>query len=64
METKYFSSSQGASTLTLPDLSLLLPTLSNRGEGFSGPLLTHEPFTLTNSNLVGCYVYVSRFLKW
>ena len=41
--------------LTLPDLSLLLPTtLSDRGGGFSGRLLTHEPFALTTSNLVGC----------
>ena len=42
-------------TLTLPDLSLLLPTtLSNGGGGSVDPLLTHEPFALTTSNLVGC----------
>ena len=43
--------------LTLPDLSFLLPTtLSNGGgEGSSvDPLLTHEPFALTASNLIGC----------
>ena len=45
--------------LTLHDLSLLLPTtLSNLGEGGGGlsgpPLLTHEPFAVTTSNLVGC----------
>ena len=46
--------------LTLPDLSLLLPTtLSNVDGGGGGggsvdPLLTHEPLALTTSNLAEC----------
>ena len=42
--------------LTLPDLSLLLPTtLSNiEVRWIPCPLPTHEPFGLTTSNLVGC----------
>ena len=51
--------------LTLPDLSLLLPTtLSNGGGSVDLPLLTHELFALTTSNLVGCQVHLSRSLKW
>ena len=45
----------GQNDLTLPNLSLLLPTtLCNGGGGQWTPLLTHEPFALTTSNLVGC----------
>ena len=34
------------------------------GGGSVDPLLTHESFTLTTSNFIGCKVYLSRFLKW
>ena len=52
--------------LTLPDLNLLLlTTLSNGGFRVQWtPLLTHEPFALTASNLVGRQVYSSRSLNW
>ena len=44
--------------LTLPDLSLFLPTTLFNGEGGGSvdirPILTHKPFALTTSNLVGC----------
>ena len=45
--------------LTLPDLSLLLPTTLSKGGGGGGgssvdPLLANEPFALRTSNLVGC----------
>ena len=48
-----------AKYLTLPDLSLLLPTTLSEGggrgrRGSVDPLLTHNPFALTASNLVGC----------
>ena len=48
---------------TLPDLSYLLSTTLSNG-GSVDPLLTHEPFALTTSNLVGCQVYLSRFPEW
>ena len=41
------------SVLTLPDLSLLLPTMLSRGGG-PPPQLPHEPFALRTSYLVGC----------
>ena len=41
-----------------PDLSLLLSTTLSKGGGGGGgsedPLLAHEPFALTISDLVGC----------
>ena len=50
--------------LTLPDLSLLLPTTLSNAGGSLDPPLTHEPFALTTSNLVGCQVYRSGSLNW
>ena len=46
-----FEANQGV-TLTLPDLSLLLPTTLSKG-GSVDPKLTHKPFALTTSDLVG-----------
>ena len=44
--------------LILPDLSLLHSIMLSNVERISGPhpppLLTHEPFALTTSNLMGC----------